>query len=109
YVLRHGNEFQIALGSEAFNFTLASPFAPKAVGHADTATHPVSPMPGRVVAVHVKTGDKVEPGQALLVLEGMKMEYTLKAAMAGRIEAVLCREGGLVEADAPLVDIKAAE
>lgn len=109
YVLRHENEFQIALGSEAFNFTLTSPFAPKTVAHADTATHPVSPMPGRVVAVHVKTGDKVEPGQALLVLEGMKMEYTLKATMAGQIEIVLCKEGGMVEADAALVTIKAAE
>ncbi|MDE1886699.1 MAG: acetyl/propionyl/methylcrotonyl-CoA carboxylase subunit alpha [Gammaproteobacteria bacterium] len=106
-VLRHGDEFQIALGSEAFNFTLGSPFAPKAVGHADTATHPASPMPGRVVAVHVKAGDTVQPGQSLMVLEGMKMEYTLKAAMAGKIEAVLCKEGEMVEADSVLVEIKA--
>ncbi|HKV97954.1 MAG TPA: acetyl/propionyl/methylcrotonyl-CoA carboxylase subunit alpha [Gammaproteobacteria bacterium] len=109
YVLRHGNEFQVELDSEAYNFALTLPFAPKAVGHADTATHPVSPMPGRVVAVHVKTGDKVEPGQPLLVLEGMKMEYTLKATMAGRIETVLCKEGEMVEADTVLVTIKAAE
>ncbi|MGH8293353.1 MAG: biotin/lipoyl-containing protein, partial [Gammaproteobacteria bacterium] len=106
-VLRHGNEFQVELGSEAFNFVLTSPFTPKAVGHADTATHPVSPMPGRVVAVHVKAGDQVETGQPLLVLEGMKMEYTVKAAMAGRIEAVLCKQGEMVEADAVLVEIKA--
>ncbi|MGH8363474.1 MAG: biotin carboxylase N-terminal domain-containing protein, partial [Gammaproteobacteria bacterium] len=106
-VLRHGNEFQVELGSEAFNFVLTSPFTLKTVGHADTATHPVSPMPGRVVAVHVKAGDQVETGQPLLVLEGMKMEYTVKAAMAGRIEAVLCKQGEMVEADAVLVEIKA--
>ena len=63
-------------------------------------------MPGRVVAVHVKAGDRVEPGQALMVLEGMKMEYTVKAAVAGVIEKVRFATGAMVDADAPLVDIK---
>jgi len=108
-VLRHGDEFQIAIDAEAYNFTFSSPFAPKALGTADTATHPVSSMPGRVVAVHVKPGDKVEPGQALLVLEGMKMEYTVKAIVSGSIENILYKEGDMVEAEAPLVDIKPDE
>ena len=79
----------MALGDEAHDFSLTSPYAPKAGRVADEATHPLSPMPGRVVAVHVKAGDRVEPGQALMVLEGMKMEYTVKAAVAGVIEKVL--------------------
>ncbi len=91
-VLHHGTDYQLALNGEAFVFTLASPFAPRGTAVADTATHPVSPMPGRVVAVHVKAGDKVEPGQALMVMEGMKMEYTVKAGVAGRIEEVLYAE-----------------
>lgn len=109
HVLRQGDGFQVAIGDTAFNFTLASPFTPKASRVADTATHPVSPMPGRVVAVHVKAGDAVQPGQPLLVLEGMKMEYTVKAGVAGHIENVLYKEGDMVDAEAPLVDIKAAE
>jgi 3-methylcrotonyl-CoA carboxylase alpha subunit len=108
-VLRHGDAFQVALVGEAFDFTLTSPFASKAARAADTATHPVSPMPGRVVAVHVKAGDNVQPGQALLVLEGMKMEYTVKAVVAGTIEKVLHQEGDMVDAEAPLVDIKAGD
>jgi 3-methylcrotonyl-CoA carboxylase alpha subunit len=109
-MLRHGDEFQIALDDdEVFNFKLSSPFAPKVMGMADAATHPVSPMPGRVVAVHVKAGDKVEPGQALMVLEGMKMEYTVKAIVSGIIENVLYKEGDMVEAEARLVDIKVAD
>ncbi|MGA9853281.1 MAG: acetyl/propionyl/methylcrotonyl-CoA carboxylase subunit alpha [Gammaproteobacteria bacterium] len=107
-VRRCGDEFQVALGDETFNFTLTSPFAPKSTRHADTATRPVSPMPGRVVAVHVKPGDNVQVGQTLLVLEGMKMEYTVKAGVAGRIEKMLCKEGDMVDAEAPLVDIKAS-
>ncbi|MGA9854637.1 MAG: acetyl/propionyl/methylcrotonyl-CoA carboxylase subunit alpha [Gammaproteobacteria bacterium] len=105
-VLNHGDEYQIALHEEVFTFILTSPYSPKATAVADAATHPVSPMPGRVVAVHVKTGDKVEPGQALLVLEGMKMEYTVKATVSGSIENVLYKEGDMVDAEAPLVDIK---
>ena len=105
-VLRHGDEFQVAFHDQAFNFTLTPPFAPKVSGVADTATHPVSPMPGRVVAVQVKPGDNVQPGQPLLVLEGMKMEYTVKAIIGGRIEKVLHKEGDMVEAETRLVDIK---
>ena len=108
-VLSYGTEIQVALGSEAHNFSLTSPYAPKAGRVADEATHPLSPMPGRVVAVHVKAGDKVVPGQALMVLEGMKMEYTVKAAVTGVIEKVLFAEGAMVDADAPLMHIKANE
>ena len=96
----------MALGDEAHDFTLTSPYSPKAGRVADEAAHPLSPMPGRVVAVHVKAGDRVEPGQALMVLEGMKMEYTVKAAVAGVIEKVLHADGAMVDADAVLVHIK---
>jgi 3-methylcrotonyl-CoA carboxylase alpha subunit len=108
-VYRHGDERQVISGAEAWNFLLASPYAPKTARVADEAAHPLSPMPGRVVAVHVKAGDKVVPGQALMVLEGMKMEYTVKAVVAGSIEKVLHKPGDMVEAETPLVDIKAGD
>jgi 3-methylcrotonyl-CoA carboxylase alpha subunit len=105
-VLRHGAERQVTLDGVAYNFSLTSPYAHKAGRVADAATHPLSPMPGRVVAVHVKAGDRVEVGQALMVLEGMKMEYTVKAAVAGTIEKVLFESGAMVDAEAPLAHIK---
>ncbi|MGH8321450.1 MAG: acetyl-CoA carboxylase biotin carboxyl carrier protein subunit, partial [Gammaproteobacteria bacterium] len=106
-VLSHNQQLQVALNDNVFLLTITDPHAPRSIHQADTDTHPVSPMPGRVVAVHVKAGDKVTPGQALLVLEGMKMEYTVKAGVAGRIEKIFCKEGDMVEADALLVEIKA--
>ena len=42
-------------------------------------------MPGTVLAVNVKAGDEVEEGEALLIVEAMKMEYTLSAPRAGRV------------------------
>ena len=105
-VMRQGADYQVDLDGVAHGFTLTSPYAPKGARVADEAAHPLSPMPGRVVAVHVKAGDKVSPGQALMVLEGMKMEYTVKATVAGTIEKVLHAEGAMVDAEVPLVDIK---
>jgi 3-methylcrotonyl-CoA carboxylase alpha subunit len=74
-------------------------------GRGEEDTHPGAPMPGRIVAIHVEEGMRVEPGQALLVLEGMKMEYTLASPAAGVVTRVLCEIGQLVEAEVPLVDI----
>ena len=64
------------------------------VGDADV----VSPMPGTVLAVHVAPGDTVVAGQALGVMEAMKMELTLTAAHDG----VLSRVSATVGARVPL-------
>ena len=48
-----------------------------------------SPMPGLVIDVGVHVGDHVSPGDRLVVIEAMKMEYTLAAPHAGRIDLVV--------------------
>jgi 3-methylcrotonyl-CoA carboxylase alpha subunit len=53
----------------------------------------IAPMPGRIIAVHVKAGQKVERNAPLIVLEAMKMEHALKAAQAGVIEHVGVKTG----------------
>ena len=62
-----------------------------------------SPMPGRVVKVLVKVGDVVEAGQAVLVIEAMKMENELKAKGAGTVAEVHVAAGAAVEANAKLL------
>ncbi len=62
-----------------------------------------SPMPGTVTALHVKVGDPVEKGQPLLVVEAMKMEYTLAAPRGGRVQGLFASVGGRVQSDAVLV------
>jgi urea carboxylase len=56
-----------------------------------------------VWSVLVAAGDEVDAGQALLVLESMKMEVAVHAPSAGRIERVLCSEGQPVTAGQALV------
>ncbi|MBK8217100.1 MAG: biotin/lipoyl-binding protein [Myxococcales bacterium] len=63
-------------------------------------------MPGRVVRVMVKPGDTVERGQALLVLEAMKMENEVKAKDTATVAEVHVAEGATVEANAKLVTLE---
>jgi 3-methylcrotonyl-CoA carboxylase alpha subunit len=59
-------------------------------------------MPGRVVKVMAGAGDNVKKGQALMILEAMKMEHTIVSLRDGVIERAAFREGDLVPADAVL-------
>ena len=61
-----------------------------------------APMPGKVVRVLVKTGDEVQEGQGLLVVEAMKMENELKSPKAGKVTELHAVEGAAVEAGAKL-------
>jgi len=50
----------------------------------------LAPMPGKINKVLVSAGDKADAGDVLVVMEAMKMEYTLKADITGQIETVNC-------------------
>ena len=75
--------------------------------HEQIAGSLLAPMPGQVIAVDVVAGDRVEAGDALLVLEAMKMEHTIRAPRGGRVERVLFAAGERVEEGAPLVEMDA--
>jgi acetyl-CoA/propionyl-CoA carboxylase, biotin carboxylase, biotin carboxyl carrier protein len=64
-----------------------------------------SPMPGTVIAVHVTAGGEVTKGQALAVVEAMKMEHTLHAPFDGTVVEVHAAAGAPVALDAPIVTI----
>lgn len=68
-----------------------------------------APMNGTIVEVLVKPGDRVEADQPLLIMEAMKMEYTIRAAYAGEVEQVFFAAGDLVSDGAELLSIAAAE
>ncbi|WP_415124766.1 biotin/lipoyl-containing protein [Microbacterium sp.] len=53
--------------------------------HTDASPQVVSPLPGTVVLVPASEGDQVQPGDALVVVEAMKMEHVLRAAVAGTV------------------------
>lgn len=68
-----------------------------------------APMPGLVVRIEVKEGDEVEEGQALLIVEAMKMENELRATAAARVVRVPVRLGQAVEKGQLLVEFAEAQ
>ncbi len=63
----------------------------------------VAPLPGLILSVQVKKGDRVSAGQTLLKMEAMKMENEIKAHRSGTVAGILVKEGDSVLENAPLV------
>jgi 3-methylcrotonyl-CoA carboxylase alpha subunit len=66
-----------------------------------------APMPGKVVSFAVKAGDKVQRGQALAVMDAMKMEHTIAAPMDGVVAELLYAPGDQVAEGAELLKLVA--
>ena len=66
-----------------------------------------APMNGTVVALLAELGSTVEAGTPLLVMEAMKMEHTIRAPAAGKVEAFYYQAGDLVDGGAELLDFSA--
>ena len=62
-----------------------------------------APMPGKLLAFNVSVGDKVVAGQALAVMEAMKMEHTVAAPTDGTVAELLYAPGDQVAEGAPLL------
>ena len=90
--------------------------APEAAKPAGTAvagpdgTAPVlSPLQGTIVAINVATGDEVTVGASLLVMESMKMEHVIPAAVSGYVRAIAVATGDTVYDGAALLFVEEAE
>lgn len=81
YVMRHEPEGEIVVASGAHH-------------HASGIIE--APMPGNIVAVHVKTGDAVTSGTPLVVLESMKMQNEITSPVDGTVKTVTCSAGDQV-------------
>ena len=83
----------------------AAPAAPAAPAAAPapapvalSAGEPVNaPMPGNILRIDVKEGDKVKAGQTLLILEAMKMENEIAAPKDGTVGQITTSKGAVVE------------
>lgn len=53
----------------------------------------LAPMPGKVVRILAKAGEKIEAGQGILVVEAMKMQNEVRAPKSGQVERMLVSEG----------------
>jgi 3-methylcrotonyl-CoA carboxylase alpha subunit len=116
----HSHEVRVAPMTDRLEVTLRGSTFPVEVRNplerilqsttrAQTATRGetiVAPMPGLVVAVQVKAGDTVTAGQAVAVVEAMKMQNELTARHDGVVMDVLVAPGKSVSAGQPLIRLK---
>ena len=101
---RHGAwEFQV----DGDRFTLR-PARARAFGSAADRKLAVAPMSGTVAAIPVAVGDPVREGEAVAVVEAMKMEHTVVATSDGTVRAIAFRIGDTVKAGELIVDIEMA-
>ena len=100
HLSHHRGQYQLYTGAGCINFALRMVDVAGSQSH---GSHFVAPMNGTIVAHLVSPGDKVEAGQAVLVMEAMKMEYTLRAEVAGTVEAFNADPGSLVDGGVELV------
>ena len=77
-----------------------------AASRAKGPAHLLAPMPGLVVRLHVAEGDRVRVGQALVVMEAMKMENELRASADGVIKRVAVAPGTAVEKGTLLLELE---
>jgi geranyl-CoA carboxylase alpha subunit len=107
--LRHaidGDTVHFARGGSSFSFRNTLYDAPEKKGIAGGDGRLVAPMNGRVVAVNVKAGEKIEAGNALLVLEAMKMEHGLNLPFAVKVIAIHVKNGAQVAPGNLLVEFE---
>ena len=105
-VVRHGLQRVLFCADDRISVDYIDPYAFTEAGvHGET--HLKAPMPGRVVALLAKTGEKIEKGTPLLILEAMKMEHTITAPAAGVVQAFYFAAGEQVNDGDELVDFVA--
>ena len=76
--------------------------APAAAANVNTANAIKAPLPGTITAINVNVGDEVKAGDAVLVLEAMKMANNIEAEKDGRVTAICVKVGQSVMEDEPL-------
>jgi len=104
----HGSSFCLVATTQRTSFTR--------LNWQSTADHALSgsgkiiaPMPGNIIEIKVRTGDSVNKGDVLVIMEAMKMELSLRAEIPGEIISVIDQSTGFVNADTLLVELESTE
>jgi biotin carboxyl carrier protein len=102
------NEIEVIAEGDTYRFSLAQQEEQHAHIEGHRGKGLVAPMPGLVLRVGVKEGDRVKTHQTLVVIEAMKMEHSIEAPHDGVVKKVHCAEGGRVTEGQLLVELEEA-
>ncbi|KAG4432715.1 hypothetical protein IFR05_011793 [Cadophora sp. M221] len=103
-IVTDGDKITLFQHGKQTHLTLATPsWFEKALGLKDAANSVLAPMPCKVLRNEVKEGDQVEKGQALVVIESMKMETVIRSPHNGTVAKLVHKEGDICKAGTVLV------
>ena len=99
YAARKGDRIWVHLDGRTWSLTRERETRrrPGSAPAGEVADEIRAPMVGTVRSTPVAAGDEVTKGRPVLIVEAMKMEHVLKAPRDGKVEAVLCQTGDLVD------------
>ncbi|MEK7357054.1 MAG: biotin/lipoyl-containing protein [Bdellovibrionota bacterium] len=104
-----GSKIWAHVEGQTFVYEAPEKRSAKRSGRSSGSTSPdeiLAPMPGKIVKINVMMGTKVAAHDVLVVMEAMKMEYTLKAHAPGRVARINCVPGDQVALGQLLVKLE---
>jgi propionyl-CoA carboxylase alpha chain len=111
-VERIGNWWRLSQGGSVRDYMVVDPHVASLMHHMpvkeskDMSRYLLSPMPGLLMKVLVKEGDKITAGQDLAVIEAMKMENTLAASVDGTVSSIVASVGDSLAVDAVIIEFE---
>lgn len=99
---KEGESMVLARGKEAMA-SLSGKKMKKAGAHSGGLT---SPMPGKIFKVLKETGSEVKKGEAILILEAMKMEHSIRSDKDGKVKKINFQVGELVQGGVTLAEVE---
>ncbi len=111
-VERRGVRYRLFHHGVGYDVNVWSPHVAQLAKHMPVKVPPdlskflLSPMPGLLVSVAVEAGQEVKAGEALAVVEAMKMENLLRADSDGVVEQLLAQPGDTLEVDQPIIEFQ---
>lgn len=104
-----GGMLWVHLNGQTFTYEPPRRGGRRGGSRAGTSSDPgeiTAPMPGKIIKILAKEGESISAHQVLLVMEAMKMEYTLKAQADGKVDTISCAPGDQVALGQVLVKLE---
>lgn len=105
------NKYTVLINGVSYSFTIETPISYKRKKYLEknqekSKTEIVgAPMPGKIVDILMEEGAKVKEGEALLILEAMKMQNEITSPVSGVIKKVYSKNGDIVNKEDALIEI----
>lgn len=105
------NKYTVLLNGVSYTFSIETPISYKRKKYLDRTRAKskmelvCAPMPGKIVDVLIEAGASVKEGEALIILEAMKMQNEITSPVAGTVKRVIVRQNDIVNKEDILIEI----